>query len=253
MGKTSYEVRNGAAWFTIMRPEKRNAVDYEVMEELRNTLVKAKEDESVKLLVITGSGENAFCSGGDLSVFHGLKTAEEASGMLSEMADILLDLFFFPKPTVACLNGSAVGGGCEIASACDIRIGYEDIGMGFIQGSLGITTGWGGTAFLMHRLASPQALDLLISAEKITSQKAMEMGFLQAVFSRREKERIQLFLDRYLKQSLGVLKGYKSNYLSGINVDSLKAQVYQEVGRCALLWASEEHHQAVEAFQNKAK
>ncbi len=252
MEKTIYEVKDSAAWLTIHRADKRNAIDYDVMQELENAIRTANEDPAVKMLIITGTGHQAFCSGGDLSVFHNLKTSKEAGSMLGKMAEILLELFFLPKPTVAFLNGSAVGGGCEIAAACDIRIGYDDVEIGFIQGNLGITTGWGGAAFLMHRLTAPNALDLLASAEKITAEKAYNIGFFQEVFARQDVSQVHQFIERYLKQTGDVLGAYKINYLEGINKEVLKARVYQEVKRCAVLWESETHHRAVERFRNKA-
>ncbi|WP_261179315.1 enoyl-CoA hydratase/isomerase family protein [Anaerobacillus sp. CMMVII] len=105
----------------------------------------------MKIVVLTGAGTDAFCSGGDLSIFHHIHTKGEAKEMLLKMAKVLHKLFFFSKPTVAYLNGTTVGGGCEIATACDFRIAEKKLKIGFIQGRLGITTGWGGSTYLMER------------------------------------------------------------------------------------------------------
>lgn len=251
MTKYRYEVNKGAAQFTIQRKDKRNAMDYDVMAGLKAAMQKARVDPTVKIFIITGEGQEAFCSGGDLSVFHALRTADQARTMLTFMADILIELFSFPKPTVAFLNGTAVGGGAELAAACDFRIGYEDIQIRFIQGTLGITTGWGGAAFLFKRLPSASALEMLITAEKIKASKAKEIGLLQKVMSRSDKALIDVTLDRYLNLSTEVLSAYKLDYLSTIDYTALKKQVYEEVSRCAMLWESEAHHNAVDAFRSK--
>lgn len=251
MDKYNYEVKNGVAWFTINRKTKRNAIDYDVMDGLNEAMHKARNDTMVKLLVMTGEGTEAFCSGGDLSVFHDLKTAQEAQTMLQKMADILLTLYSFPKPTIAFLNGTAVGGGAELAAACDIRIAFDDIKLGFIQGRLGITTGWGGAAFLYQRLSSASALEMLLTAEKVPVEKAQALGFVQYVIERENPDSFTNQLNRYLTLSPEVLSAYKLDYLQGIDLNGLKKQVYQEVNRCSVLWESDEHHNAVEAFRLK--
>src|SRR4051812_19543202 len=105
--------QSGILLFTIKREEKRNAVNYAVMDGLKAAVERAKKDD-VRVLAITGEGEQAFCSGGDLSIFHALHTEREAYNMLAKMGDVLYKLATLPKPTVALLNGPAVGGGCEI-------------------------------------------------------------------------------------------------------------------------------------------
>lgn len=109
MIKVEKDIR-GIMKILINRPEKRNAVNYQLMDELKSILSKAAHDDEVKLLVLTGAGSEAFCSGGDLSEFQDLHTEEEAFTMLSKMGEILYTLAVFPKPTFALINGSAVGG-----------------------------------------------------------------------------------------------------------------------------------------------
>ena len=109
-------IENGIAKFTIDRPEMRNAINYAVMEGLEKFLDQIEENPEVAYAVITGAGDRAFCSGGDLSEFHSLRTADEAYPMLSKMAGLLYRVATLPMPVIALVNGTAVGGGCEIAT-----------------------------------------------------------------------------------------------------------------------------------------
>jgi enoyl-CoA hydratase/carnithine racemase len=242
---------NNIGWITLNRPNVRNAINYEVMEKLKDLLNKARTDDDVKVLVITGSGAKAFCSGGDLSAFHSLKTEDEAYRMLSKMGIVLDELFFFSKPTVALLNGSAVGGGCEIAAACDIRLARAEAKVGFIQGQLGITTGWGGGSYLLERIGQNEAMDLLYSSTPVTAKQGMDHGFIQYVIKGDVIKEAERYLNRYTVPPLGVVKSYKALQLQRYDRKKIKESVQKEIARCSLLWATDEHHKRVEAFFKK--
>lgn len=246
-----WEKKNGMGWITLNRPEVRNAINYDVMKKLSVLLDHAKSDEEIKVLVITGAGSKAFCSGGDLTAFHSLKTEEQAYGMLSQMGAILQDIFFFPKPTVALLNGSAVGGGCEIAAACDIRLARAEAKVGFIQGRLGITTGWGGGTYLLERIGQTEAMDLLYSSTPVTAKQGMDRGFIQYVIKSSGKKEAERYLQRYTMQPLGVISSYKTLQLQRYDQQKIKNNVQLEIKRCAKLWASDDHHRRVEEFLKK--
>jgi enoyl-CoA hydratase len=243
---------NQIGWVTLNRPSVRNAINFEVMEKLSSLLDTAKKDDDVKVLIITGAGTKAFCSGGDLSAFHSLKTEDEAFGMLSKMGNVLDKLFFFPKPTAALINGSAVGGGCEIAAACDIRLARAEAKVGFIQGKLGITTGWGGGSYLLERIGQTEAMDLLYSSSPVTAKQGMDLGFIQYVIKGTSKKEAERYLQRYTAQPLGVITSYKTLQLNRFDQQKIKQNVQHEIRRCAKLWASDEHHRRVEAFLKKA-
>ncbi len=248
MKKVILEVKNEVAWLTINRPEKRNAIDYDVMELFNEMLTIAEERTDVKALVVTGSGTEAFCSGGDLSVFHELYTKVEAEKMLNKMANVLLRLFFFPKPTIAYLNGTAVGGGCEIATACDFRIAAKNVKLGFIQGKLGITTGWGGSTYLLERISRNEAIQLLMTAEVFDTEKALRVGFVDYIYDNAE---LHNWLSRFTKQDLGVLLAYKRHYSDKYDKELIHNRVLAEIDNCSSLWETPEHHDAVARFINK--
>jgi enoyl-CoA hydratase len=251
--KVLLKKEDSVAWLVLNRPERRNAIDDDVMDALSRHLSEVKDEPKIKCLVITGSGNQAFCSGGDLSVFHRLKTAQDAEKMLKKMGDILYDLFTFPKPTIALLNGTAVGGGCEIATACDFRIAFSHAAIGFIQGTLGITTGWGGATFLFERLPSQTALTLLSSAKRISAEEAKAYGFLHKVVTNREatQEEVKQIIHDLVPLSPEVLSAYKRRYLDSVNLILLKTRLEKEIHECSYLWEQEEHLHAVDHFLNK--
>ncbi|WP_210363713.1 enoyl-CoA hydratase/isomerase family protein [Bacillus sp. REN3] len=244
--------QGGILLFTITKPERRNAVDYEVMDGLEQAIEMAEED-AVKVLAITGMGDQAFCSGGDLSVFHSLKTEEQAYAMLSRMAGILYRLLILPKPTIAVMNGTAVGGGCEIASACDFRIARKGTKAGFVQGNLAITTGWGGGSILLEKLPQHTAFKLLIGARIYTAEELKETGFIQATFEDNPLKACFDFLKDTLDKEVSVLKAYKSLIREKWILDDMKERMEKEAANCAILWENDAHHKKVEEFARRKK
>ncbi len=241
----------GIAWIVLNRPEIRNAVNYEMMEELDQALSEI-ENSNAKLLVLTGGGARSFCSGGDLTLFQALHTEQEAYGMLSRMGQVLKRLFLFKKPTVALLNGTAVGGGCELAAACDFRIAKRGAKFGFVQGTLAITTGWGGGTILYERIPASVAMDYLLSSRLIPAEKGYEDGFIHHLMDEGNmQEQCEKILAPYLKQSANVLAAYKQMWLHRLPISKLLESMDKEIRNCAKLWESDEHHEAVQKFLNK--
>lgn len=238
---------DGLLVFTINRPEKRNAISYEVMDGLEEALLFANE-KRIKFLVITGAGERAFCSGGDLAAFHSLRTEQEAYKMLSRMADLLMKLFFLSKPTVALLNGTAVGGGCELAAACDFRIARKHVKAGFIQGTLAITTGWGGGTFISEKLLHENAMKMLMEACLYDAEQLKELGFVQTILEGDSLESCRQFLHNMLTLEADVLKAYKKTFIDKWSSSRIEERVSQEVRRCAVLWEGDAHHEQVSKF-----
>ena len=242
----------GIAWVIINRPEIRNAVDFDVMEQLSNILDQVEQSDEDKLAVFTGEGSQAFCSGGDLSIFHSLYTKKDSQAMLSKMGEILMRIFFFPKPTVAAVNGTAVGGGCELATSCDFRLAAPHSKLGFVQGTLGITTGWGASTMLYERLPQTTAMEMLMSCKRYTAEEAKQLGFVQAVISESEfREGCVNWLKPFLSQQTEVLKAYKNRWIDRYDKENIKNRFFKEIDECSTLWESDEHHAAVQRFLNK--
>ncbi|MFE4130927.1 enoyl-CoA hydratase/isomerase family protein [Peribacillus sp. YIM B13482] len=251
MIKVEKDIR-GIMKVLINRPEKRNAVNYQLMDELKSILSEAAHDDEVKLLVLTGAGSEAFCSGGDLSEFQDLHTEEEAFTMLSKMGEILYTLAVFPKPTFALINGSAVGGGCEIATACDFRLAKSGAKLGFVQGTLGITTGWGGASLLLEKIPEQKALKLLLDAKIHKAEEAKEFGFVDEIVGE-GLDGWEKFAEDFLRHETGVLMAYKRLLVHKWEYSGLRGRMDAEIRECSKLWASDEHHAAVDRFLNKKK
>ena len=246
---------DGIVTFTINREEKRNAVNNEVMDGLQKVISYVKEQDAIRFLVITGAGDKSFCSGGDLSEFHSLETEEQAFSMLSKMANILYELATLRVPTVALINGTAVGGGCEIATACDFRIIASHAKAGFIQGTLAITSGWGGGTYLFERgLRHDQALKMLVDAVPYNARELFEMGWAMEVFAEGTKEEaLADFIEHMRNVHPSVHHAYKEIELRKWREKNMYERVMQEVRTCAVLWESKAHHEAVNKFLTKSK
>lgn len=240
----------GYLLFTITRSEKRNAINYDVMHGLSEAIQLANDPE-VKALVITGSGERAFCSGGDLSVFHALDTKEEAYKMLAKMSEILYSLVTLPKPTLGLMNGHAVGGGCEVLTACDYRIARIGTKAGFVQGKQAITTGWGGGTILSEKLPPSRAMKLLMEADLKPVEELKEAGFIDEIFAATPIEACEEFLNKVLTIDAGVLQSYKLILIRKWKESKLRERMEDEVRNCSILWESDAHHSYVNNFLGK--
>ncbi|QCR31699.1 enoyl-CoA hydratase/isomerase family protein [Lysinibacillus sp. SGAir0095] len=252
----AYKIENneGIITFTIDRVEKRNAVNDEVMEGLKEAITYIKEHNEVQFFVITGRGEQAFCSGGDLSEFHLLKTEEQAFGMLSKMGNILYELATLPVPTIALINGAAVGGGCEIATACDFRLVSSHSKCGFIQGTLAITSGWGGGTYLFERgLRYDHALKMLIDSKKYDAKNLYEIGWASKVFEGSKEQALGDFIADMRKIHPEVHQAYKEIELRKWRENRIYDRVLEEIRLCAKLWESDSHNDAVNGFLKKSE
>ncbi|MDW0115831.1 enoyl-CoA hydratase/isomerase family protein [Sporosarcina thermotolerans] len=246
------KINDGVATFTINRPEMRNAINFEVMDGLEKFLGIVENDEKIAFAVITGSGDRAFCSGGDLSEFHGFRTAIEAYPMLSRMASLLFRLSTLPMPVIALVNGAAVGGGCEIASACDYRVVSSKARAGFIQGTLAITSGWGGATQLFTKMKNHDAVLKFLTEAKIhNAEELKSIGWATSIYDDTAEIGLHEFISTMKDIHPDVHRAYKKISIQNWKNTEIENRMLEEAEQCAKLWESEAHHKAVESFLRK--
>lgn len=239
----------GVVELVLNRPEQKNAIDFDVINQLQAHLQKIQEDQSISALILRGHGD-AFCSGGDLNTFHNLLVKEEALTMLKPMSDVLRTIATLPKMTISYLTGPAVGGGAELACSTDYRFGTKNAKIGFIQGRLHITTGWGGASLLKRRIGMTNALRLLSTGKLSSMDEAMELGLIQGILNNIEE--LDIWTENLLSER--VIHTYKQLLMPEDEVQSLFLAMDKEIDACATLWEKDEHHQAVKTFfENKNK
>ncbi|MDS9470483.1 enoyl-CoA hydratase/isomerase family protein [Sporosarcina pasteurii] len=247
------ELNNGIAKFIIDRPERRNAINTEVVNGLENFLDRVEGNSDISYVVVTGVGEEAFCSGGDLSEYQTLWTAEDAFPMLSRMAHVLFRLATLPMPVIALVNGTAVGGGCELAMACDYRVVSKKAKAGFIQGTLAITTGWGGATLLFEKDGKHDRVFKLLSEARLHSAEEMlQVEWATALFEGSAEEGLQQFLEKMSTIHPSVHRAYKKVAIRKWTADFLRDRMQEEARQCSVLWESDAHHEAVARFLRKS-
>ncbi len=178
------ELDDGLAVVTIDRPSARNAISLETMGQLEKALDGVEESADARALVITGAGDRAFVSGGDLKELSALRTELDAAAMAWRMRSICDRIANFPGPTIAALNGHALGGGAEFAVAADIRLAADDIKIGFNQVSLEIMPAWGGAERLVSLVGYSKALLLAGTGTIIEATEAERIGLVDKVLPR---------------------------------------------------------------------
>lgn len=174
------EVKNSILYLTINRPDKLNALNFETLEELSSVVNKAYEALDVKGIIITGAGEKAFVAGADISEFvqvneyNGRKIAETGQELFSLLEKC-------PKPVIAAVNGFALGGGCELALACHMRVASENAKMGLPEVTLGILPGYGGTQRLTLLVGKGKAFEIIMTGDMIDADHALQIGMVNYV------------------------------------------------------------------------
>ncbi|EKF22907.1 enoyl-CoA hydratase/isomerase family protein [Mycolicibacterium hassiacum DSM 44199] len=234
------ELDDGLAVITIDRPQARNAISLETMDQLNKALDGA---EGARALVITGAGDRAFVSGGDLKELAALRTEFDASTMAWRMRAICDRIAGFPGPTIAVLNGHALGGGAEFAVSADIRLAADDIKIGFNQVTLEIMPAWGGAERLVELVGYSKALLLAGTGMVIDAAEAERIGLVDLVLPRASFEPDWRAIARALaSRPAGEIK----RVMKG-------ATTTEAVAAFARLWVSDEHWAAADKVMNRNK
>ncbi len=248
-----YQVDRGVAVLKINRPEARNALNWLAQTEFSAAVEKAAGDPSLRVMIITASGDKAFAAGGDLKELADHPEKVHAERLNRVMGAALERLTRLPAPVICAVNGEAIGGGCEIVTACDLRVAANHARFRFAQVQVGLTTGWGGAARLVHLLGASRAMELLLTGRAIDAQEAMAMGLVHRLVKHEEVLAAALsWADelRFLpRAALAALKR-----LTWQTADQSLQSAYQLEKELFIdLWPSTDHLEAMAAFKDKRR
>lgn len=173
--------RGSILYVTINRPEKRNALSRDTLASLKQAFDAHAGDGELTAAVLSGSGIRAFAAGGDLHELQDLVTADAIEAFTLHARTALDSVRRFPVPVIGALNGDALGGGAELAMACDLRLAAPHIRIAFLQGKLAISTAWGGGIDVTRLLGPARAMELLASSRMVAATEAVGLGLVSAV------------------------------------------------------------------------
>ena len=222
------EKKGNIAVATINRPKALNALNSQVLEDLNELVDLVTADEEIRALVLTGAGEKAFVAGADIGEMSTLTKAEgEAFGKKGN--DVFRKLETMPVPTIAAINGFALGGGCELSMSCDIRICADTAVFGQPEVGLGITPGFGGTQRLARLVSPGMAKQLIYTARNIKADEALRIGLVNAVYPAAElMAAAEKMADTIAKNAPIAVRACKKAINEGLDVDMDEALVIEE-------------------------
>src|ERR687897_527202 len=276
------EPQGDIAVIKINRPEALNAMNTDVIAELSRAIDIVGVDDGIKVVIITGAGERSFCAGADIAYMVNIDPMK-AEKYASSAQAVLNKIEKLEKPVIAAVNGFALGGGCELAMVCDIRIASSNAKMGQPEVTIGIPPGWGGTQRLVKLVGPAKAKELIFTGKMISAQEAYEIGLVNKVVSlddqdqlppevvddksdpKKEKERaaeIAKILNRKLiNECIALAKEITKNSFTAIKVSKtlinkaldtdLDTGLRLEIYGWALCFAHEDRQKMMSAFLNK--
>ncbi|RPJ31056.1 MAG: enoyl-CoA hydratase/isomerase family protein [Nitrosopumilales archaeon] len=276
------EPQGEIALLRINRPEALNAMNIDVVSELSRTVDIVGADESIKVVIITGAGEKSFCAGADISYMVNIDpiTAEKYA---SSAQSVLNKIERLEKPVVGAVNGYALGGGCELAMVCDIRIASSNAKLGQPEVTIGIPPGWGGTQRLMRLVGPAKAKELVFTGMMVSAEEAFQLGLVNNVISltsddnlppevakddkEKQKERnnqiAKLLNNKLMNECVSLAKQIAKNSFNAVKVSKmlinrgmdadLDTGLRLEIYGWSLCFAHEDRQKMMSDFLNKSK
>jgi enoyl-CoA hydratase len=244
------ERSDGTAFVTVNRPDALNALDLEHAGDLRRRLEELAEDAEVRVVVVTGAGDRSFIAGADIKYMQALGVLEGLRwGELGQRCAELLETM--PKPTIAMINGFALGGGCELALACDLRVASSGAKLGQPEINLGILPGWGGSQRLARTTTLGYAKELVFTGRQVDAQEALAHGLVNAVYEPAELREKTLELCRTLASkspvALAAAKEATNLALSGDHRGNLRTEAHL----FSMAFGTEDQKEGMSAFVEK--
>jgi enoyl-CoA hydratase len=245
------ERRGRVAIVTINRPEKRNALNIKTREEGAAVLEQLQNDDDVRVVVITGAGDKAFIAGADIAEFAGRTALMQRAVMLGRSLFTAIDVF--PKPVIAMVNGYCLGGGCELALACDLRIASETASFGQPEINLGIIPGGGGTQRLTRLIGEGKAMEMILTGEIIDAQTAFSLGLVNHVVPADQLEAKTFEIANRMAEKSPIALRLAKEAVKLASRSNLDEGLRREVDLFALCFSSEDKDEGVGAFLEKRK
>jgi enoyl-CoA hydratase len=246
------EIKNSLAVLTINRPDKLNALNAETINELNAAFTELKKNENTKVVVVTGSGEKAFIAGADIYELNKLDmiTGKEFSEKGQELFNLIEN---FDKTVIAAVNGFALGGGCELALACHIRLASENAKFGQPEVNLGIIPGYGGTQRLTRLINSGRAMEYILTGDIITADEALRIGLVNHVFPKEEfLVKVTEFAEKIASKPQNAVRLAIKAIKEADEVSLKEGQNYEAV-LFALCCGTEDFKEGTNAFLEKRK
>lgn len=246
------DVENYIATITINRPEALNAMNKILVAELKEAMEKCVENDDVGVIVITGSGEKAFVAGADIKAMQKM-SGRQALEFSREGQEMTMVIENSPKPVIAAINGFALGGGCEIALACDMRVAAENAKFSQPEVALGIIPGWGGTQRLPRLIGKGRAIEMITGGGMIDAEEALRIGLVNHVVPQPElMEKVHSLAKSILKNGPAAVgaalkcihRGFDKHLENGLDI---------ELNAFAELFETDEQREGTTAFVEKRK
>lgn len=245
------EKRGAVAVLTINRPDKLNALNMKVHTEGVAALDELKRDEEVRVLVITGSGEKSFIAGADISEFT--KQTPVTQRDLFNEKTLFNSIDNFPKPVIAMVNGFCLGGGNELALACDLRICSENAKFSQPEINLGIIPGGGGTQRLTHLIGEGRAMEIILTGDMIDAQTALNFGLVNHVYPAAELEAKTMEMANKIAEKAPIALQLIKEAVKFASRSNLDEGLRREVDLFAICFSTEDKQEGVSAFLEKRK
>ena len=246
------ENKDGVCYITINRPKQLNALNSATILELNKAIIKADNDNSVRCIVLTGADTKAFVAGADIKEFAAFNI-EQGESLARKGQKLLFDLLEnATTPSIAAINGFALGGGLELAMACHIRIASDNAKMGLPEVSLGVIPGYGGTQRLAHLVGKGKAIEMITTAGMLSAEEAQQWGLINHVCSQDElipmAEKIASKIKRNSPKAISkAIKAVNAGFTDGINGFDVEIS---EFGSC---FETPEFIEGTTAFMEKRK